>query len=76
MWDDVTEVIEYLHQHYCKEIDKKLFVVSYSLGAGWTSMALGKEADKLKDKVTAACCIQPPLCLKTATKNIESAFGG
>lgn len=70
MWDDVTQAIEHLHENYCKDINKKLFVCSFSLGASWTAMALGKSKD-IHNKVTAAACMQPPLCLIEATKNIE-----
>lgn len=46
-YDDVIESIEYIYQEYCKEIDRKIFAIGFSLGGNWLGMGLAKHKNGL-----------------------------
>ena len=75
-YDDVLESIEYVFQEYCREIDRKIFVIGFSLGGNWLGMSLGKHQNGLRDRIVAATLWQSPTKLKASTKNLTSCLGG
>jgi predicted alpha/beta-fold hydrolase len=40
--NDLIEPMQYIHQQYCRDSGRKLFVIGFSLGANILANALGK----------------------------------
>jgi predicted alpha/beta-fold hydrolase len=56
-YQDVTEAIDYIHEEYCVEIDRKIFALGFSMGGNWLGMALCKNKHSFSDKIVAAACM-------------------
>jgi len=56
-YPDVTEAINYIFEEYCREIDRKIFIMGFSMGGNWVGMALGKDIENFSDKIVAAACL-------------------
>ena len=75
-YEDVIQVVNYIHDEYCREIDRKIFTVGFSMGANWLGMALCKDKRGLADKVVASACMQAPAKVNVAYVNMQKAWGG
>lgn len=75
-YDDVIESIEYIYQEYCKEIDRKIFAIGFSIGGNWLGMGLAKHKNGLQNRITACALWQSPTILKSATDNLSKILGG
>lgn len=75
-YEDVIQAVNYIHDEYCKEIDKKIFCLGFSLGGNWLGMALCKDKRGLADKVVAAGCVQCPAKVRESYINMQHAWGG
>jgi len=75
-YEDVITAINYIHEEYCREIDRKIFTLGFSLGGNWLGMAMCKDKRGLTDKVAAAACMQCPTKVAASYKNLQTAWGG
>mmetsp|Transcript_17731 Transcript_17731/g.30013 ORF Transcript_17731/g.30013 Transcript_17731/m.30013 type:complete len:340 (+) Transcript_17731:555-1574(+) len=75
-YPDVTEAIDYIFEQYCREIDRKIFALGFSMGGNWLGMALGKNMDNFQSKITAAACMQSPIKMRNSFLNMKFAWGG
>lgn len=74
-WSDVVESIDYIHNEYCREINRSIFAIGFSLGGNWLSLALGR-SKHLSSILEAAACIQPPLNLNHSLENMKNCCWG
>lgn len=74
-WTDVVESIDYIHREYCREINRSIYAIGFSLGGNWLSLALGR-SKHLNSILEAATCIQPPLNICYALENIKKTWWG
>jgi len=74
-WKDVVETINYIHSEYCRDINKKIFAIGFSLGGNWLALALGKTPE-LNSIISAASCIQPPIDVPRSFENIRKTWFG
>lgn len=73
-YQDVNEAIEYIFDEYCREIDRKIYAIGFSMGGNWLGMALGK--GKISDKIVAAACMQSPIKMRESFLNMKSCWNG
>ena len=69
-YEDVIQAVNYIHDEYCREIDRKIFCAGFSMGGNWLGMALCKDKRGLVDKVVATACIQCPSKVKESYENL------
>ena len=75
-YQDVTEAIDYIHEEYCVEIDRKIFAMGFSMGANWLGMALCKNKHSFSDKIVAAACIQAPMKMRQSYQQLKVVWKG
>ena len=75
-YEDVIQAVNYIHDEYCREIDRKIFCTGFSMGANRLGMALCKDKRGLADKVVATACMQCPSKVRESYINLQSAWGG
>lgn len=73
---DVTEAIDYIHEQYCAEIDRKIFAIGFSMGGNWLAMAMCKNKHNFKDKIVAAACVHTPMDFKHSVYAIANLWFG
>ena len=69
-WWDVEEAVSYIYDEYCKEINRQMFAIGFSLGGNWLALALGK-SKKLNSIIEASACIESPLVVSKAMHNLK-----
>ena len=70
----MNEAIEYIFDEYCRETDRKIYAMGFSMGGNWLGMALGK--GQISNKIVAAVCMQSPAKMRQSFLNMKSAWNG
>lgn len=74
-WQDVDETVSYIYDEYCKDIKRQIFAIGFSLGGNWLALGLGK-SERLNKMITASACIESPLVIPNAFKNLKECWNG
>jgi predicted alpha/beta-fold hydrolase len=70
----VNEAIEYVFDEYCRETDRKIYAMGFSMGGNWLGMALAK--GQISNKIVAAVCMQSPAKMRQSFLNMKAAWNG
>ena len=70
----MNEAIEYIFDEYCRETDRKIYAMGFSMGGNWLGMALAK--GQISNKIVAAVCMQSPAKMRQSFLNMKAAWNG